>query len=138
MQEREFIPAHIARQRGLLDAPARNEQLTFRAILDDAIRYWELRRIGYNLILTIIVLIVDLAGCRGALIVHELPGLIVLAVLANVCYCAGYVPDVLIQLSSFRSLWLKVRPLLFGAGTLFAALVAYQCLYLLFDRSRWG
>jgi len=51
--------------------------------------------------------------------------LFVLAVLANVAYCAAYVPDVVIQQSSYREVWLRTRWILLLVGTLFAAAVTY-------------
>lgn len=126
MDQREFISTQAARERGLLDSPRKFEPLSFRGILDDAIRYWELRRIAYNLLLTVVVLIVDFFRFGGALLTHTLMPLVVLAVLANLCYSAGYLPDLVFQYSSFRAIWLRVRPALFVFGTVLAALIAYE------------
>jgi hypothetical protein len=46
-----------------------------------------------------------------------------LAVLANVAYCAAYVPDVFAQLSGFRDLWRKFRWAIFVVGLLFAGVI---------------
>lgn len=138
MHEREFIPAHLARKRGLLRSQPPARPLCFRAIVDDAVRYWELRRLAYNLVLTLIVLIVDLVGHGGVLMSQAIPQLAVLAVLANLCYSLAYLPDLLFGYSSFRSFWLAVRPLVFAFGTTLAALLTYQVLGLLIARRCWG
>ena len=49
--------------------------------------------------------------------------LFVLAVLANVAYCAAYLGDVFVQISGFREGWLRWRWLLFVVGTAFAAAI---------------
>jgi hypothetical protein len=51
-------------------------------------------------------------------------GLFVLAVLANVAYCAAHLVDVVAQLSAFRMQWLKLRWILLLAGSAFAAVLA--------------
>ena len=51
--------------------------------------------------------------------------LFILAVLANIAYCAAYIPDVALQHSSFRQQWLKTRWALFLVGTLFGSSLAY-------------
>jgi hypothetical protein len=48
-----------------------------------------------------------------------------LAVLANVAYCAAYVPDIPAQLSGFRSEWLRLRFLVYVVGMTFAAILAH-------------
>jgi hypothetical protein len=50
--------------------------------------------------------------------------LFVLAVLANVAYCAAYIVDVVAQISAFRSTWLRIRWMLLGLGVLFAGVRA--------------
>ena len=98
----------------------------WRDLLDDALRYWEPRRIAYNLVLTCVCL--GWLGFtwphfRAALLPAFLP-LFVLAVLANVCYCAAYVVDIPMQYSSFRTPWRRWRWGLWLAGMLFAATLA--------------
>jgi hypothetical protein len=98
-----------------------------RALLDDALGYWEPRRIIYNLLLGAIVLawlILSWPHFRTALTLRALLLLFVLAVLANVCYCAAYIVDIPLQLSSFRQRWLRWRWGLWLVGTLFAAILA--------------
>ncbi|MGA8766556.1 MAG: hypothetical protein WB559_06025 [Candidatus Acidiferrales bacterium] len=96
-------------------------------ILGDAIRYWETRRIAYNLVLTAAVLawiVLTWPHFRPALNLHVLPVVFVLAALANFCYCAAYLADIPIQYSPVRSLWRRRRWGLLLIGTLLALLIA--------------
>lgn len=99
-----------------------------RAALSDAIGYWERRRIVYNAVLLVIVAAIftmNWPGSRVNLGVNTLLMLFLLAVLANVAYCAAYVVDVAAQLSAFRDAWLRIRWLLVVIGTAFAGVLAY-------------
>lgn len=96
---------------------------TARDILTNALRYWESRRIIYNLLLLGVVvwhLHPVAAGYTYEGWTSTLGSLFVLAVLANVLYCAAYLPDILIQFSNYRQRWLRCRWLLLGVGCLFA------------------
>lgn len=98
-----------------------------RSSLDDALRYWELRRIPYNLVLIAVVIIWAVASRSHF---HALPlwipllALFVMAALANVLYSAAYCVDIFIQRSSFRDLWRKRRWILWSAGMLLAVALA--------------
>ena len=48
---------------------------------------------------------------------------LVLAVLANICYCAAYLGDVFVQISELRDAWKRWRWVLFVTGTIFAAII---------------
>ena len=50
--------------------------------------------------------------------------MVILAVLANVCYCAAYLVDLPFQLSAAGSAWKRRRGALWVVGTLFAMLLA--------------
>ena len=103
-----------------MDAEAAREAAT------DAIRYWEPRRLAYNGVLTAVVLIYFGLGypeSKAALSVDTILFVFLLAVLANVAYCAAYVVDVFAQVSGFRDAWRKYSWTLFGIGTLFAAVI---------------
>jgi hypothetical protein len=50
-------------------------------------------------------------------------GLFLLAVAANICYCAAYLADVFVQASGFREVLQRVRWVLFVLGTLVAAII---------------
>jgi hypothetical protein len=96
-------------------------------ILDDAIRYWELRRIVYNLILAAVVAVWAVATwphLRDTFVWPAILSFVVLAALANVFYSAAYCADVFVQYSSFRNLWRRRRWILWLAGTLLAVVLA--------------
>jgi hypothetical protein len=97
-----------------------------RECVTDAIRYWEHRRILYNAVLAIVVLVYFVAGLpmsRQSLSLDTLLGIFLLAVLANVVYCAAYVPDVFAQMSAFRERWRDLRAILFVVGLIFAGIL---------------
>ena len=101
---------------------------SFRELLNDAIWYWEPRRIAYNLVLLAVVLgwlAFTWPHFRVAFTPQLFPLLFVLAILANVCYCAAYVADIAMQYSSFRSLWRRWRWCLWLVGVFFAASLAF-------------
>jgi hypothetical protein len=102
------------------------ETATVREWATDAIRYWEPRRILYNLVLAGIVLAyfaVALPASRGFVTLNGVLVLFLLAVLANVAYCAAYVVDIFAQVSGFRELWQKYRWVLFVVGVVFAGII---------------
>jgi hypothetical protein len=47
----------------------------------------------------------------------------ILAVLANIAFCAAYPVDIFAQMSSFNVVWLKVRWFLLFIGLLFASII---------------
>jgi len=100
---------------------------SLRELIDDALRYWEPRRIVYNAVLASVCLgwlILSWPHFRAALTLAPLAALLVLAVLANLCYCVAYVVDIALQYSSYRARWLRWRWALWLAGMLFAVLLA--------------
>lgn len=97
-----------------------------RDVLSDAIRYWELRRLVYNVVLALIVLtyfVINWPQSRAAASFDGVLFLFVLAILANVCYCAAYLGDVFVQVSGLRDVWRRWRWVLFVVGTVFAAII---------------
>lgn len=91
-----------------------------------AARFWEPRRIAYNAVLTAIVLIWIIATWphfRPAFRMATVPPMVVLALLANVCYSAAYLVDITVQRSSWAAVWTRRRWGLWLAGTLFAVLL---------------
>jgi hypothetical protein len=102
--------------------------VTAKEALSDALRYWEPRRILYNSALFLVVAIAfatKLPASRGSSSFTLLEMLFVLAVVANVAYCAAYVVDIPLQLSAFRQTWLRVRWTLLTVGVAFAAVLAH-------------
>ena len=94
-----------------------------REIFSDAIRYWEPRRLVYNVVLTAVAVVWYVATWphfRGALTLTHLLQLAVLALLANVCYCAAYLVDIPMLYSDLSAAWRQRRWILFFLGTLFA------------------
>jgi hypothetical protein len=109
--------------------PVRNDVPTgsVRDVLRDAIRYWEPRRIIYNLVLVAVVvawLFFTWPRFQNAVALGSLLFLSVFAILANLCYCAAYVVDIPMQYSLFKDLWRRRRWSLWTAGMLFAILLA--------------
>ena len=99
-----------------------------REIFHDAVRYWELRRAGYNVALAALTIgwvVVTWPHFRPAFNVVDGLRLLVLALLANVAYCAAYLVDLPLQHSSFRDVWRRRRWALWTAGTLFALLFTH-------------
>lgn len=106
--------------------PAQHFKATeFRGILTNAIGYWERRRILYNMLLTAVVIawiVLTWPHFRPAFRWDSFVALLVLAVVANLCYCTAYIADLPMQYSSFRELWHRWRWTLWLGGTLFAIL----------------
>jgi hypothetical protein len=98
-----------------------------RGFFADAIRFWEPRRLLYNFALTTVTLAWLVAiwpHFRPALKLSSLLPLAILALLANVCYCAAYLVDIPLQHSSLSTVWRHRRWVLWLLGTLCALLLA--------------
>jgi len=109
------------------EVPRTQQPTSLRDILSDAIRYWESRRIAYNAVLGAVVVgwvAVTWPHFRPAFTLPSLLPLFVLAVLANVCYCAAYLADIPVQYSAFGALWRRWRWVLWLGGVMFAAALA--------------
>ncbi len=99
-----------------------------RELTTDALRYWELRRFFYNLILAVIVLGHFLAAwpaSRSSITFNGALGLFLLVVLANIGFSTVYIADVFIQLSGFRDSRPRWRWLLLATGFAFAAILTH-------------
>jgi hypothetical protein len=99
---------------------------TFCESVTDAIRYWEPRRLLYNALLAAIVLVyfgIAYPASKQFLAVDSILWIVLLAVLANVAYCAAYIVDVFAQLSSYRDVWRSYRWVLLSVGLLFAGII---------------
>ena len=112
----------------VLEMTDEGSRVSFRDALSDAIAYWEPRRLLYNGALLVVVIGAFVAGwpvSRRAIEGQSALVLFVLAVLANVAYCAAYLPDLAMQHSSFRASWLRVRWALLVIGILMGCALAY-------------
>ncbi|MGJ3230637.1 MAG: hypothetical protein ACFE0P_02445 [Oceanicaulis sp.] len=96
----------------------------FQDIATDAVVFWERGRVGYNLLLAAITLANTdfLAGYPA----EGLMGLFVLATLANLVYCAGYAPDLLVQSTRWRRPWRHARWALLAWGVALGAVLAHM------------
>ena len=98
-----------------------------RRLLADAIRFWEPRRLVYNLVLATVVVVWLVASWphfRPVFTLHSLLLLSILALLANACYCAAYLLDIPMQSLSVGAALRRQRWGLWVIGTLFAVLLA--------------
>jgi hypothetical protein len=102
---------------------SQNPSAPLRELLIDAARFWEPRRIPYNLALAVIVfgwLVATWPHFRPALTLSTLGILTVLGLIANVFYSVAYLVDIGLQTASFRSAWKRRRWVLWLAGLIFA------------------
>jgi len=91
-----------------------------------AVRFWERGRIVYNAILTVPVLlwiIFTWPHFQTALTLSSLGKMLVLALLANLCYCAAYAADFLLQAALPIALHRRFRWAIWVLGMLLALLV---------------
>ncbi|HET6929129.1 MAG TPA: hypothetical protein VFI45_02315 [Candidatus Acidoferrum sp.] len=99
----------------------------FRSLLADSLRYWEFRRLFYNLVLLAVVaawVAATWPHFRPMIDLHSLLLLAILALLANAFYCAAYIVDIPLQFSAVDQLWRRRRWILWLAGMLLAVLMA--------------
>jgi len=108
-------------------APSPAQPAGWRSIVTSALRYWEPRRLIYNGVLAAVVILhwLDAQSASEAYTHGHLMWLILLAVGANICYCAAYAVDILVQLSDFRNAWLQWRWALLVLGILISAVAAH-------------
>ena len=62
---------------------------------------------------------------RSALSLDGFLFLFILAVLANLCYCAAYAADLFVQFSGLRASWPRRRWIVLITGIAFAAVLAH-------------
>jgi hypothetical protein len=100
----------------------------FGARAASALAYWEPRRPIYNGVMALVVVVDIAAGwpaSRTWLTTDSLLGMFLMAVLANVAYCAAYAVDMFAQFSDLRETWLKRRWIVLLTGSLFAAAITH-------------
>lgn len=121
--EQSHPPAHVP---SIPSPSATAKRASFRDMATDAMRYWEPRRLIYNAALALIVIgyfVASWPASQRVFTFDSILFLFLLAVLANCCYCAAYIPDLFTQFTGFRLLWLRWRGLLLGLGIIFAAII---------------
>jgi hypothetical protein len=94
----------------------------------NALRYWEPRRLVYNVVLASVVaahVVLAWPGSREKLTFDVLLLMVLLAVLANVAYCAVYVADLFVQFSGLDAAWRRGRVAVLVVGTTFAAIITH-------------
>ena len=104
------------------DQPLVENQHTHFSIRD-ATRFWEPRRLIYNVMLTATALFwltKDWTNFLPAMTWSSLGIVTVLALLANLCYCAAYLADLAIQVLLPSLAWSRSRWAIWSLGTLFA------------------
>ncbi len=104
------------------------DAVSLRDMATDAVRYWEPLRLLYNGLLTVVVLAhltMNWPMSREAVTLNAVLGLFVLAVLANVAYCAAYIVDLFLQISHFREQRRVWRAGLAMVGLAFAAVLTH-------------
>lgn len=107
-------------------APALHSPTPFHEALKGAVRWWETRRILYNLAMTALACLVVVRTWphfRPAIRWSSVPPLVVLALIANVLYCAAYVPELMMIDADWRERWRKWRWALFTLGTMLALFI---------------
>ena len=98
-----------------------------RGLFADSVRFWEPRRLLYNGVLALVVLawlFVTWPHFRSVITLQSLLLLLVLGLIANVCYCAAYLIDLPLQLSSIGTVWKRFRWGLWILGTIVAIVLA--------------
>lgn len=99
-----------------------------KTLIANSIRWWEPRRLYYNMALTAYVLLRFYQGyprTRQALFFENYLMLFGLAVLANVAYCFAYVPDLFVQLGGHDEALPKVRWAILFLGIGFAMVLTH-------------
>lgn len=92
----------------------------------DAVRFWEPRRVVYNAVLAVSVLIWlawSWPHFEPATTWGNLGRLAVLAVIANLCYSTAYLVEVAMGSGCRENDWLVGRKIVFVAGLLLAVIV---------------
>jgi len=92
----------------------------------DAVRFWEPKRLWYNAVLILVVVLwvaLTWPHFRPALNLVALGKMLALALLANICYCAAYIAEFFLQAALPAVLWRRVRITIWIMGLLLALLM---------------
>lgn len=102
-----------------------------------AFNYWEPKRLFYNLILACVTVLVSFQEMMLFFAdpsIREFAGLFFVfgffCVVANILYCAAYVPDIVLQLTPIADFWRRFRWTLFAGGTGLACACVIGLLYI--------
>lgn len=90
-------------------------------------RFWERGRILYNAALAVVVLlwiVMTWPHFRPSLTLSSFVAVLVLGLIANLCYSAAYLADAGIRLVLPSHFWRRARQVVFVLGTVFAILFA--------------
>lgn len=101
-------------------------QAGWRQRLTEATRFWEPRRVIYNLVLTVVVafwVLFTWPHFRPAINLKVLLLLFVLAALANICYSAAYFVEVTFRESARSANLNHQRWMLWSMGMIFAVVL---------------
>jgi len=113
------------------------EKSQLREYATEAIKFWERWRLLYNLALAVIIYFaIGYPLSKASLTLDLCLSLFLLAVVANVAYCAAYLVDIFVQASGFREIWRQYRKVLFVIGTLFAGIITRFVAMGMFPRNR--
>jgi len=102
-----------------------------RDVLDDALAWWEPRRIVYNVLLAVVTLgwlVLAWPNYREVPPLKLFTFLFAMAMWSNVAYSTAYIVDLTVQRSSFRGGWRKRRWMLWLLGMTFAFTAANDIL----------
>lgn len=99
-----------------------------KEIITESIKYWEKKRIIYNLGLLLVVVLnftFRLPESLDRLCLEFALQLFILTLVANILYSTAYIVDVFVQHSDFSSSWKKYRWILFIIGFSLASILAW-------------
>jgi hypothetical protein len=98
----------------------------FAVIATDSVVFWERGRIVFNLGLALAVMVLLGPPLRADYPWLELA---LLALGANVLYCAGYLPDFVLQHTPWRAVWRHVRWAVLAVGCLISVWIALAIVF---------
>ena len=98
------------------------------SLVAQGLRYWEPRRFVYNGVLGLVVVaefLLAWPGSRAKVSLDLMLGIFLLAVLANIAYCAVYLVDLFVQFSGLETAWRRGRVVVLLVGTALAAALTH-------------
>ncbi len=115
---------------GIPTAAIEDAPPTTRAIWTDVLAYWEPRRLIYNGLLTMVVVmqVLQQHWVRELLTPSALARLVIAAAAANFCYSLAHGLDMAIQHSDFRRFWRDHRGWIFLFGCWLGVAISYLSL----------